>query len=156
MPNDVETGDTQFSECNEKIKENIKIQGHEVRNVDTYIKPARGNRRYPLRVAKITFEGRILPDMIVVAGQWLSVREYIPAPRQCAKCWKYGHGSKYCKSDIFVCPICGRKGHQKNNYNQETNKIFVNCRGNHPAYSKACAQYKKEQMIEKVCRIEQL
>ena len=150
VPNDVETGDKQFSECSEKIKENIKLQGLEVKKVETYIKPARGNRRYPLRIAKIIFEGRILPDMVVVAGQRLSVREYIPAPRQCAKCWKYGHGSKYCKSDLHVCPICGMTGHQKDNCSQKTNKMCVNCHGNHPAFSKACAEYKKEQLIEKV------
>ena len=68
----------------------MKIQGHKIKNVITYMKPARENRRYPLRVAKITFEGRTLPDTVVVAGQRLSVREYVPAPCQCISAGNMG------------------------------------------------------------------
>ena len=150
VPNNVETGDTDFSECSEKVKHNIRIQGYEVKNVSTYIRPARGNRKYPLRVAKITFEGRVLPDVIVIAGQRLSVREYIPTPQQCTKCWKYGHGSKYCKLDVHVCPICGTKGHQKSSCSSKANSVCINCHQNHPAFSKACVQYKREQMNVKL------
>ena len=81
------------------------MQGCEIRNIITYTRPPRGNRRYPLRIAKIAFEGRVLPSTVVIGGQQLSVREYIPAPRQCMKCWKYGHGDKYCKADMHVCPL---------------------------------------------------
>ena len=55
VPNDILTGETDFAESSDKIKENIRIQGHMVKNVSTYIRPARGNRKYPLRIAKITF-----------------------------------------------------------------------------------------------------
>ena len=89
VPNMIETGNTDFAECSEKIKSNIKIQGHEIKSVYTYVRPARGRRKYPLRIAKIAFEGRNLPETVVVAGQRLSVREFVPPPRQCAKCRKF-------------------------------------------------------------------
>ena len=148
VPHNIETGDTEFSEASEKIKENLRIQGHEVKDVITYLKPARGSRRYPLRVAKIIFESRILPDTVIVAGQRLSVREFVPAPRQCAKCWKYGHSIKYCKAEAYTCPICGVKGHQKESCTHN-NKMCINCQEKHPAFSKSCTHYKKEQLIVK-------
>ena len=149
IPNDIETGGIDFSECGKKIKENMRLQGHQIKDVNAYVKPARGNRKYPLRIAKITFEGRVLPDVVVVAGQRLTVKEYIPAPHQCSKCWKFGHGIKYCKSNFFTCPICSTKGHQKDNCTEKNSRICVNCQGNHPAFSRSCVQYKKEQLIVK-------
>ena len=149
LPNSIETGDTEFSKSGEKIKENLRIQGHQIKDVCTYVKPARNNRKYPLRIAKITFEGRNLPEIIVVAGQRLFVKEYVPAPRQCNKCWKFGHGVKYCNADVYICPICSMRGHQKDNCTNKSNKICINCQGSHPAYSKSFTHSKKEQLIAK-------
>ena len=122
------------------------MQNYEIREVTTYTRPPRGNRKYELRIAKIAFEGRDLPDTIVIGGQKLTVREYLPKPRQCIKCWRYGHGIKYCNSDLYVCPICSTKGHQKDNCNQRTRKICINCQGDHSAFSRSCAQFKNEQL----------
>ena len=149
VPNNVETGDKDFSECGEKIKENIKMQGLKIKNVIPYVKPVRGRRKFPLRIAKITFEGRMLPDTVIVAGQRLSVREYLPTPRQCNKCWKFGHGTSYCKADTYTCPICSLKGHQKDGCKENTSKTCINCQGNHPAFSKTCLHYRKQQLIVK-------
>ena len=148
VPNNIETGGIDFSECGKKIKDNMRVQGHEVKEVIAYIKPVRGNRKYPIRIAKITFEGRALPDTVIVAGQQLTVREYVPTPRQCNKCWKFGHGIKYCKSDFYICPICSKKGHQKDECTYK-NKACTNCEGNHAAFSRSCMHYKKEQLIVK-------
>ena len=148
VPNAIETGNIEFGECSEKVKNNIKIQGHKIKSVSTYVRPARGSRKYPVRIAKITFEGRILPETVVVAGQRLTVREFIPPPRQCAKCWKFGHGIKYCKLDVYVCPVCSIRGHQKENCTQAT-KHCINCQGSHPSFSKSCLEYKKQQLITK-------
>ena len=149
VPSNIELGSQEFSECSEKIKENVRIQGHQINNIITYIKPAKGRRKYPLRIAKISFEGRVLPETIVVAGQRLSVKEYVPTPRQCNKCWKYGHSVKYCKTDIYICPICSGKGHQKDRCNQINNRMCINCQGSHPAFSRSCVHYKREQLIVK-------
>ena len=86
---------------------------------------------------------------MIVAGQLLTVKEYIPTPRQCNKCWKYGHSIKYCKTDFYTCPICSTKGHQKDDCTQKNLKICTNCQGNQPAFSRSCVQYKKEQLIVK-------
>ena len=80
VPNDMQIGDDNFEECAEKIKENIEIQGFKVQTVKTFIRPSRGKRKYELRVASITFEGRVLPETIVVGGQRLTVKEYILHP----------------------------------------------------------------------------
>ena len=149
VPHNIRTGQNEFAECNEKIKRNLLMQGHKIRDITTYTRPPRGGRKYSIRIAKITFEGRVLPDTVVVGGQRLSVREYVPAPRQCVKCWKYGHGYKYCKVELYVCPICGVGGHQKDNCTDKINKTCINCQGNHPAFSRSCAEYKKQQLIVK-------
>ena len=148
IPNEIETGDALFTECGEKIKDNMEIQGFNIKNVETYIRPPRGIRKYPLRIAKVTFDGRILPNTVVIGGQRLSVREYVPTPRQCSKCWKYGHSMKYCNSKFAVCPICGLKDHQKEHCS-ENRKYCINCEGSHPAFSKACLYFKREQLIVK-------
>ena len=38
----------------------------------------------------------------------------------------------------------------KNDCNESTFKLCVNCQGSHPAFSKSCMQYKKEQLIVKM------
>ena len=149
IPNDTFIGNKEFSECSGKIKENLEMQGFEIKTVTTYTRPPRSNRKYPLRIAKITFEGRALPNTVVIGGQRLSVREYFPAPYQCNKCWKFGHGIKYCQSNQFVCPICGLQGHQKIECTETTLRLCKNCQGNHPAFSKSCPMYKIEQLIAK-------
>ena len=149
VPHNMRIGENQFPDCSEKIKENLNMQGFKVRDLATYNRPPRGNRKHTLRIAKIAFKGRILPETVVIGGQRLSVREYVPAPRQCSKCWRYGHGYKYCQTELDVCPICGAEGHQKDNCTNNSNKKCINCRGNHPAFSKSCAEYKKQQLIVK-------
>ena len=148
VPNNISIGSKTFAECGEKIKQNIKMQGCKIKDVTTFIRPPRGNRKYDLRIAKIAFDGRVLPDTVIIGGQRLSVREYVPAPRQCNKCWKYGHSIKYCKEDSYTCPVCGKKGHQKESCH-ENNKMCINCEGRHPAFSKSCMQYKRQQLIVK-------
>ena len=69
VPENIKTGEKEFVECGKKIKQNIVMQGCEIRDVVTYIRPPRGSRRHPLRIAKIKFEGRILPDTVVIGGQ---------------------------------------------------------------------------------------
>ena len=149
IPNNLYIGSIEFNQCGNKIKDNITLQNYDIRDIITYTRPPRGNRKYELRIAKIAFEGRALPDTVVIGGQRLSVREYLPTPRQCIKCWRYGHGIKYCKSDLYVCPICSVRGHQKDSCNQSTRKVCVNCLGEHPAFSRSCSQYKREQLIVK-------
>ena len=148
VPNSLSIGNKDFSECSDLIKENIELQDIKIQDLQTYIRPPRGIRKYPLRIAKIVFAGRTLPERVVIGGEALSVKEYIPSPRQCGKCWKYGHGIKYCRSENFVCPICGEHGHLKNSCNSNT-KLCVNCKGEHPAFSRSCQLFKREELITK-------
>ena len=41
---------------------------------------------------------------------------------------------------------CGKKGHQKNDCTDKT-KTCIHCQGKHPAFSKTCVEYKKQQLI---------
>ena len=132
----------EFTNCALNIRENIELQNHKVKEVTTYTRPPRGRRQFPLRIAKITFIGRVLPDTLVIGGQRLQIREYIPSPRQCSKCWKYGHLVKFCTSVEHICPLCSERGHQKSDCRKEE-KLCINCKCEHPAYSKSCSSILK-------------
>ena len=41
------------------------------------------------------------------------------------------------------------KGHQKESCKEKNFKTCINCEGNHPAFSRSCVQYKKQQLIVK-------
>ena len=155
IPNSIYLGLTSFVDCTYKIKENLECQNFDVVDVFNFVRPPRGKRTHELKVSKITFKGRVLPSTVIIGGQRLEVREYISNPRQCGKCWKYGHPGKYCKNVEDACPICSQTGHKREACNIEPPSCS-NCRGSHPAFSKACPIFKNEKLIMKCVATEGL
>ena len=58
-----------------------------------------------------TFDACFLPQEVTIGWTRCTVREYIPSPRRCFKCNKYGHGSKTCRQELSTCVICGEREH---------------------------------------------
>ena len=60
----------------------------------------------------LTFDMCSLPENVKIGWTNLNVREYIPEPRRCYKCQRFGHGSKACRSTDDRCDNCGEWGHK--------------------------------------------
>ena len=147
IPPNISHGNKDFKDCHDDIKENLECQGIKVKHVNTYVRPPRGRRTTPLRMARVCFDSRVLPETVIIGGQRLSVREYFPAPTLCGKCWRFGHPLKFCKDDNITCPLCGNENHSKENCSGIVS--CRNCKGSHPAYSRACPRFQMEQLISK-------
>ena len=77
----------------------------------------------------------------------MKTKLYIPNPRLCFKCQKFGHGKNTCRGQT-TCSNCGLKNHTKDHCDQEV--CCPNCNGDHPAESKQCPKYKEQKEILKI------
>ena len=88
----------------------------------------------------LTFDLCQLPENVSIGWSTCPVREYIPPPRQCFKCQKFGHGSKACRGKE-ICRNCGQDKHG-NQCDRPPN--CANCQEAHPASSRECFYYEFE------------
>ncbi|XP_069178718.1 uncharacterized protein [Procambarus clarkii] len=146
LPHHVSTGVRDLKDCHEDIKHILEAQSHSILQVDTFTRPPRGRRCQPLRVVKITFDSRALPPSIILAGARCSVQEYIPSPRLCNKCWKFGYGVLKCTSTVYLCPLCGDNSHSKSECTSPQARC-LNCGEAHPTFSRSCMHYKLEKAV---------
>ena len=59
----------------------------------------------PNPLLRLRFRGFSRPDRIFCGYLSVPVREWVPSPRQCRKCWRFGHTDRVCHSRQ---PTCGR------------------------------------------------
>lgn len=94
----------------------------------------------------LIFDNANLPEKIKIrSGLYEKVRPYIPRPRRCFKCQKYGHVGKYCRNRIAICVDCGLQSHNDSPCQRPPN--CVNCGGAHPANNKTCDRFLLEKEI---------
>ena len=98
----------------------------------------------PIPVYILTFGTTKLPDKINIGWTSCPVRIYIPRPRRCFKCQRFGHGATTCRSGVDICGKCGKTMHEGD---CTEDMCCVNCGGPHPSFIRACPIYKKEQEI---------
>ena len=109
------------------------------------IKMRRDNKEIPTKHIILTFSSCTLPEEIVTGYLKLPVRPYIPNPRRCFKCQRFGHASQSCRGQL-TCARCGTTGHSADDdCNAEVH--CANCDGDHAAYSRSCTAWKKEKEI---------
>lgn len=108
------------------------------------IRIKRDNKEIPTKHIVLTFGSSILPETLVTGYTKIRVRPYIPNPRRCFNCQRYGHGSQTCRGQL-TCPKCGSKDHSSENC--ENALHCVNCDGGHAAYSRSCPSWKTEKDI---------
>ena len=98
----------------------------------------------PTSIYILTFNSCNLPEHVNLGWTRCSVRLYIPRPRRCFKCQRFGHGTNTCRQQTGLCSNCGEEAHE-----MPCNRVAhcANCRGNHPASSINCTYYRTEQEI---------
>lgn len=101
----------------------------------------------------LTFKSNSFPSKIKIGYLSANVRQYVPNPMRCSKCYKYGHTKKYCKNEMETCRDCGE------NKSQEHVCVEIkctNCKEKHPATSRDCPRYKEEHQIQKIRTVERI
>ena len=140
VPEDIESEGVDFLNWGPKILNNLKLHNVSASKVDTFYAKSRRPSGPQLRIAKISFDSHTLPTEVCLAGRILKVKPYSGRPRQCNKCWRFGHPRKYCRSNTIYCLKCSKAGHES--FHCTLSKIqCVNCGGDHRATSKLCPHF---------------
>ena len=105
----------------------------------------KGDVRIPTNTIVLTFDCPKPPSSLRAGYLTVPVRPYVPFPMRCFKCHKFGHGEDKCRRTNAVCGHCGK---EYADHHQCTAAAYcINCKGDHPAYSKQCPKFLEEQAI---------
>ena len=96
-----------------------------------------------------TFNTPVLPKQLKVAFLRVSVDAYIPNPLRCYQCQVFGHHENKCKREQ-ICANCGQPKHSADETDCKHRAKCINCKEDHPAYSKQCQAWFTEKAILKV------
>lgn len=98
----------------------------------------------------LTFDTPNQVKEIKLGYQVTEVREYIPNPRRCMKCQKFGHIQKICNRQE-VCSMCLENNHRKENCAAKA-PICANCDNvpPHQSSSRSCPTFLEEMNIQKI------
>ena len=64
---------------------------------------------------------------------------------RCFKCHKFGHGKDKCRRPNALCGLCGKEHADQHQCTAAAH--CINCKGDHPAFSKQCPKFMEEQAI---------
>jgi hypothetical protein len=109
-----------------------------------HIHTKKDGKTMPTNTFILTFRQSTPPSHITVAYTRIPVEPFIPNPLRCYKCQKYGHNKATCNRSM-ACARCGQEGHDDTGCNEPEH--CCNCKGNHPAYSKDCPEWKRQRDI---------
>ncbi|CAN7949656.1 unnamed protein product [Ixodes pacificus] len=127
---------------NEEILEGLKNQGViAVRRITL----RRDGQERDTKHRVLTFNSTSVPSVVKAGYLNRKVRPYIPNPRRCFRCQRFGHGSTTCRGKT-TCAKCASNDHPTDNCSSDSHTC-VNCRGPHPAYSRSCPKFKQEKEI---------
>ena len=87
------------------------------------------------------------PKKIKAAYLSWSVHPYIPNLLRCFQCHHYGHSKTSCHGSLTGAR-CSEVGHEKTNCDKS--ECCVNCKGDHPAFSRLCPKWIFEKEIQVV------
>ncbi|XP_044575225.1 uncharacterized protein LOC123259030 [Cotesia glomerata] len=113
-----------------------------------------GPERTETETVCFTVKGANLPPYIVLFATRSKVTPYIPAIRQCYRCGKIGHISRFCKEEE-KCLTCGESKHEESLGCTKPLKCR-NCKGSHRTISKDCEEIIKAKEISKIMAYENL
>ncbi|XP_064474888.1 uncharacterized protein LOC135388931 [Ornithodoros turicata] len=95
----------------------------------------------------LSFKLHTIPTNIKAGYLSCNVRPYVPNPRRCFKCQRFGHSSLACRGHL-TCPKCAGKDHTGESCSNEYR--CANCQGNHPVYSRSCPRWKDEKEVIRI------
>lgn len=96
----------------------------------------------PSPVYIVSFNSPIPPSEVSIGWNMCSVREYVPRPRRCLKCQKFGHIARTCRSLDEICNNCGCNAHEEQ---CDQPPRCSNCGRQHKSSDQNCFYYKLEQ-----------
>jgi hypothetical protein len=112
-----------------------------------HIHTKKDGKTIPTNTFILTFRQSTPPSHITAAYLRIPVEPFIPNPLRCYKCQKYGHSKVTCNRSM-ACARCGQEGHEDTGCTQS--EYCCNCKGNHPAYSKDCPEWKRQRDITRL------
>lgn len=143
--------DSDFSE--ERLKNIIDSRQFKIKNIvrlNRRINNNDGDVEYvPTNTIKIFFFGQRIPEYIYIWNARFSCEPFIPATKQCYKCFRFGHLSKQCRSTSDKCFMCGDTGHSKKDCTTTT-PTCTNCGEQHESTNKNCPERKRQDNINVV------
>ena len=95
----------------------------------------------------VTFDTLKLPNIVKIGYIYVEVQPYIPNPRICFNCQRYGHGKKTCTHDS-ICAKCAQKGHEHDDCENDY-VLCYHCEQQHKTTDKKCPMFQLEKMIIK-------
>lgn len=104
----------------------------------------RNDQEVPTKHVILTFGTSVMPTSLEAGYIKINVRPYIPNPRRCFKCQRFGHASHSCRGNA-TCAKCSATDHSSENCHSSPH--CVNCKGDHAAYSRSCPCWKKEKEV---------
>lgn len=105
----------------------------------------REDQEKPSKHLVLTFNSTTLPQTVKAGYLNCKVRPFIPNPRRCFSCQRFGHGAATCRGRT-TCGKCSSNDHPTDSCASDFSKC-VNCSGAHPAYSRSCPKFKEEKEI---------
>ena len=115
--------------------------------IDVYrIEKREGNEHVKTHLYILTFNRPTIPNEVKIGFNKCEVSLYIPNPRRCFNCQRYGHGANNCRQETR-CVTCGRKGHERGDDLCDKVKHCYHCEQGHESSSRECPQYKLEKII---------
>ena len=115
--------------------------------IDLYrIEKREGNEHVKTHLYILTFNKPAIPNEVKIGFNKCNVTLYIPNPRRCFNCQRYGHGTNNCRQETR-CVTCGKKGHERGDDLCDKVKHCYHCEQGHESSSRECPQYKLEKII---------
>ena len=94
----------------DEIKQRLNEFGQEVKEVYR-IMVTKKNEKVPTKTLIITFLSPKIPDYLYIGFIRVKVRMYVPNPRRCYQCQRFGHTKNFCEHES-VCDRCGQPDHE--------------------------------------------
>lgn len=101
----------------------------------------------------LTFKACTIPDYIQIGYNNIAVKEFIPDPFRCFKCFRFGHSGENCKEESKKCPNCSNDAHCEKNESGSFEKCqnmskCINCKKDHNSFYRKCEIFRKEKEIQ--------
>ena len=95
----------------------------------------------------MTFNQSYIPKEVKIGYCLKRVKQHIPPPPRCFKCQKYGHHTEAYRRRL-TCVKCSEKELHHAEEVCSNEMKCPNSRLDHPAYSRSCDIYKREEILE--------